>query len=274
MYSVVLLIAVTSGSESIDCRGRKCRPSRSSCYSAAPVTYGCGGYSAPAAYSPPGGYYAPPVNGCGGVVIVPNGSSPTPGSSSTPPTEEEKQIFEDTMKEVEGFGEGSEPFVAEIKKAYEGSPEDRKTWLDKYTPDLSKDELKPWDDYLAGLKDPKVKEEEVKAWKDASNPGKRYYLRYQELVESSAPATLVVSLPANTQLAIDKQPTSASASQRRVFVTGTLEADKDYHYTLDATYTLNGAPVVVNKTVTLRAGKTIEVSLEPVVSVAAIVPSR
>jgi uncharacterized protein (TIGR03000 family) len=261
MYSVVLLIAVTSGSESIDCRGRKHRSSCHSCYSAS-VSYGCAGVSYASA-----GCYAPPP--CGGVV-VPNG-----GCSGV--TDEQKKVFTDTIEELKSWGEEEAvlALVKEVEDLSGGSDcEAQKKWLDKYTPDITEDEQKIWDTYLKGIEDPKMRDSEKKAWEESSNPGKRYYLRYLNLVEASAPATLVVSLSPGTKLAIDKKPTTASSSKRRVFVTGTLEADKDYHYTLDATYTLNGAPVVVTKTVTLRAGKTTEVTLEPAVSVAASVPSR
>ena len=48
-----------------------------------------------------------------------------------------------------------------------------------------------------------------------------------------APATLIVSLPADAKLTIDDSPT-ASTSAERTFVSPTLKPGQDYNYTLKA----------------------------------------
>jgi uncharacterized protein (TIGR03000 family) len=80
-------------------------------------------------------------------------------------------------------------------------------------------------------------------------------------LQSAAPATLIVSLPANAKLLIDDAAT-ASTSARRVFVSPTLPVGQDFTYSLKAEFTKNGKPVVVSKEVTVRAGAEINVTIE------------
>jgi len=76
-----------------------------------------------------------------------------------------------------------------------------------------------------------------------------------------APATLVVSVPADAKLLIDDAVT-ASTSTRRVFISPALPVGREFTYTLKATYTKDGKPVVVSKDVTVRAGAEIAVTME------------
>ena len=76
-----------------------------------------------------------------------------------------------------------------------------------------------------------------------------------------APATIIVSLPADAKLTIDNAATQATASPR-VFTSPVLPAGRDYHYTLKATMVRNGQPVVVSRQVTVRAGQETRVNLE------------
>lgn len=81
----------------------------------------------------------------------------------------------------------------------------------------------------------------------------------------NAPATIIVSLPAEAKLFVDDFATT-STTANRVFVSTALEGGKDYFYTLTATVN----DVTVSKKVTVRAGEETRVTLElPVASVAA-----
>jgi len=83
------------------------------------------------------------------------------------------------------------------------------------------------------------------------------------VVEGSAPATIVVNLPAQAKLTIDGNATTSS-SDRRVFVSPALEAGQEYYYTLKAE--LNGQ--VKEERVTVRAGQEVTVKIEVTPSVA------
>jgi uncharacterized protein (TIGR03000 family) len=84
----------------------------------------------------------------------------------------------------------------------------------------------------------------------------------------SAPATIVVSLPAEAKLIVDGKPTKA-ASARRYFISPALEQGQDYFYTLKAEFTRDGQTVSTSKRVTVRAGVESLVTFEtPAASVA------
>jgi uncharacterized protein (TIGR03000 family) len=76
---------------------------------------------------------------------------------------------------------------------------------------------------------------------------------------SNAPATLVVSLPADARLTVDGNATRAT-SARRTFVTPALEVGGEYTYTLRAEVAQDGQVAVQTQNVTVRAGETTEVS--------------
>jgi uncharacterized protein (TIGR03000 family) len=76
-----------------------------------------------------------------------------------------------------------------------------------------------------------------------------------------APATIVVSLPAEARLMIDETAT-ASSSERRVFVSPELNPGQEYHYTLKAEWVRDGKPVVVSKQITVSAGNETAVTIE------------
>jgi uncharacterized protein (TIGR03000 family) len=76
-----------------------------------------------------------------------------------------------------------------------------------------------------------------------------------------APATIVVSLPAEARLLIDDTATT-SRSDRRVFVSPELNPGREYHYTLKAEWVRDGKPVVVSKEVAVSAGNETQVSFE------------
>ncbi len=82
-------------------------------------------------------------------------------------------------------------------------------------------------------------------------------------------ALLIVSLPADANLSIDDQATSAG-SETRTFVTPSgLETGKDYYYTLKAEMTRDGQPVAITRVVTVKAGEETRVSIELPVAITA-----
>jgi uncharacterized protein (TIGR03000 family) len=76
-----------------------------------------------------------------------------------------------------------------------------------------------------------------------------------------APATIVVSLPADAKLIVDDTVTQ-STSATRVFTSPALEAGKEYHYTLTAELVVDGKAVTVAKQVAVHAGDETSVSLQ------------
>ena len=84
----------------------------------------------------------------------------------------------------------------------------------------------------------------------------------------SAPATIVVRLPADAKLTVDGVATQ-STSATRVFATPVLDRGNEYFYTLTAEIARDGQTVTTTKKVTVRAGEETRVSLEfPVATVA------
>jgi len=72
--------------------------------------------------------------------------------------------------------------------------------------------------------------------------------------ETAAPATIVVSLPANARLTIDGNAT-ASTSATRTFVSPTLQFGRTYTYTLRAEVVTDGQTVAQEQTINVRAGE-------------------
>jgi uncharacterized protein (TIGR03000 family) len=85
------------------------------------------------------------------------------------------------------------------------------------------------------------------------------------VAEGSAPATIIVNVPATAKLTIDGNATT-STNERRVFVSPALEAGQEYYYTLKAE--VNGQ--VKEERVTVKAGQEVAVKIDfPNASVAA-----
>jgi uncharacterized protein (TIGR03000 family) len=72
--------------------------------------------------------------------------------------------------------------------------------------------------------------------------------------EIAAPATLVVSLPADARLIVDGHATT-STSGLRTFQSPTLQPNRDYTYTLTAEVMQNGNVARINQQVAVRAGQ-------------------
>ena len=86
----------------------------------------------------------------------------------------------------------------------------------------------------------------------------------------AAPATLVVTVPADTRLTIDGEAT-LSTSTERVFVTPELNPGREYHYTLKAEVVKDGKSAMIEKVITVKAG---EVTTEKLALPAASVAQR
>lgn len=87
------------------------------------------------------------------------------------------------------------------------------------------------------------------------------------VVMNEAPATIVVSLPADAKLTIDDAAT-VSTSERRIFVSPNLPTGQEFHYTLKAEVQVDGKAQQVTKVVTVRAGEQTEIQLAAPVGVA------
>jgi len=79
-------------------------------------------------------------------------------------------------------------------------------------------------------------------------------------LDNMAPATLIVTVPADARLSIDGEATT-STSTERVFVSPALTFGRDYHYTLQAEFQKDGKTVKVRKDVAITAGNETRVNL-------------
>jgi uncharacterized protein (TIGR03000 family) len=86
-----------------------------------------------------------------------------------------------------------------------------------------------------------------------------------------APATILVSLPAEAKLLVDGAATMSTSSERRL-VSPTLQTGRDYHYTLTAEVVRNGQTVREERPVTVRAGE--ETRVQFTFTEAAVTASR
>jgi uncharacterized protein (TIGR03000 family) len=84
--------------------------------------------------------------------------------------------------------------------------------------------------------------------------------RPRQETSTAAPATIVVSLPADAKLTVDDSPTRSTTS-RRVFISPPLEPGKKFHYTLKAEVMRNGKPVTETLQIDVRAGQLTQVDM-------------
>jgi uncharacterized protein (TIGR03000 family) len=80
-------------------------------------------------------------------------------------------------------------------------------------------------------------------------------------LNSEAPATIVVQLPADARLTIDGEATQ-SRSDTRTFVSPPLTPGKTYRYVLKAQVDRNGQTAETSRNVEVQAGKQTTVELE------------
>jgi len=83
-----------------------------------------------------------------------------------------------------------------------------------------------------------------------------------------APATLIVSLPADAKLSIDDTATTSS-SEERTFVSPALKPGMDYNYTLKAEVVRDGKTLKIEEKVVVHAGEETRVTLTLPTTVAA-----
>ena len=76
----------------------------------------------------------------------------------------------------------------------------------------------------------------------------------------TAPATIVVSLPADAKLMVDGVATTATSASR-TFATPVLSAGQTYHYTFIAEVVRDGQKLTATQPVTVRAGQTSQVEI-------------
>jgi len=89
----------------------------------------------------------------------------------------------------------------------------------------------------------------------------------EETSSAPAPATIVVSLPADARLTFDGAATEAR-SALRTFLSPPLERGQAYYYTVRAETVRNGQTLSTTKQVVVRAGQESRVALEIPMSVA------
>jgi uncharacterized protein (TIGR03000 family) len=96
--------------------------------------------------------------------------------------------------------------------------------------------------------------------KEEKKPEKAPAPKEEKEANLPAPATLIVSLPAEAKLSVDGFVTR-STSAVRTFSSPALERGQDYVYTLTAEVVRDGKTLRASKDVTVRAGESLNVSL-------------
>jgi uncharacterized protein (TIGR03000 family) len=247
MYSVVLMMAL-SGSTDLPAWGKGggcyggCGGGRGSCtgwggfrgkhrhggsgYYGCSGSYGCSGY----------------VNACGCCGAV---AAPAPSVPATPPA-----------PPPEG---GTLPPAPP-----EGAKEELKTPPAATGGDLSPEEQKQLDELKGLVDDPNAKAK-IDADFRAKTPAERkaYYEqnKKKEGALLSAPAHIVVTLPAAAALTFDGTATN-STSAERTFATPQLASGKVYVYTVAAVVERDGQKLTESRTIRVRAGETTRVQLD------------
>jgi uncharacterized protein (TIGR03000 family) len=272
MYSVVLLMAATTGMESTSCFAflRNHRHHRrdyrwdnngnGGCCCVPPPCCGCNGE-------------APPTDGGG-----------TAAATKLTAAEEKmlkelKAKFADTLdakglKDYDAWfrskssKERADEYKEQINK---DAPEDIKT-----PPALTKEEEKQLGELLGVLKYAPPKDEQYKKWYIETATPEDRAKEYKRLIKAApekdkgaggkssqldAPARLLVRLPADAVLTIDGK-TTRSTSDSRVFQSPSLSYRGVHFYELQATVERGGMQVQVNRLVRVWAGETTEVNIE------------
>jgi uncharacterized protein (TIGR03000 family) len=79
--------------------------------------------------------------------------------------------------------------------------------------------------------------------------------------EATAPASILVRLPADAKLTIDDNPTQSTSAERR-FVSPPLQPGREFRYVLKASIVRQGETLTATQNVMVRAGKESEVTME------------
>jgi uncharacterized protein (TIGR03000 family) len=252
MYSVVLMVAMTTGGDLPDChRCGGCFGGGHGCFGGGHGCFGGGhgcfgglfrGHGCHGCHGCYGGCYGGGCNGggcfgcngggCAGYVVTCGGNGCAGCNGHAAPTQNNNN---NNNNNNNGNGSGNDE------------------------PALTAAELKEYQEILNGLSG-KEKKELQDWWKEATNKEKREYLKGGEEAKGPTPAKLIVKVPANTRLTIEGAPTTSTARER-TFVSPKLVPGQAYYYTIEATYVKGGRSVVVKRQVEVRAGKTTQVTL-------------
>ena len=87
---------------------------------------------------------------------------------------------------------------------------------------------------------------------------------------TSAPATVIVSLPADAKLYFDGTATTSTTANRQ-FTTPALNAGSEASYTLTAEIVRDGKTLKASQVINVRAGQTTEVNLSDAQFVTSVV---
>lgn len=295
MYSVVLLMAITSGGESAEfcrgCRGcfrgcycgcgcriaRGCRVACScyGCYSGCYVSYcysGC--YHASVCYGCSGSHSVPVVHGCavysapvsyGCVVSAPVVSGCVATVSCVGGHLISSRVI-DSGTSYAGISANSNTVASGTTASTESrdiaTAEDDRLTLG--TP-LSSEEQAQLKEMLDAEKDAAERKKIEEEFKQDSRVGRKAtYEVFKKMKtnreEVKSTATIVVTLPAQAKLTIDGNATTSRSSLRQ-FETPALQKGYTYYYTFEAEFIQNGAPVKVSKRVTFQAGSVVRCDL-------------
>ena len=269
MYSVVVLMALTTGVDTPDfgrkggCHGGRGGRHHSCCGCGGGYGGGCGGGGCGGGYG--GGCGGGYGGGCGGGVIIGEGCvggyGGCQGGTIMPPVNEMGGMGASGMG-AGGMG-GNEAtglpakrtaddkakfdeLMAWYKGDYKG--EDKQAKIDE-TPgfynNLDKVSNKEWRDFYTDEIKKKPKKEESRV---------------------PAPATIIVSLPADARLTVDGYQTTSTSSER-IFLSPNLTPGYQYHYTLKAEFVRDNQPVTISKVVSVRAGSQSRIQINDTVAV-------
>jgi len=243
MYSVVLMVAMTSSVDLPDCHKSR-GGCIGGCFGGCFGGHGGGCFGGHGHHRSHGCGYAPVYNGCGCAPVYAGCDGGNGGCAGIPA----------------GCNGGSAGTPAETPKTGNGNGEDAP---------LTAEEEKAYQDILKELKG-KEKTELQDWWKDATNKEKRDYLKGEDEVKGPAPAKLIVKVPGSARLSIGGVAT-VSTSTERSFVSPVLVPGQSYYYTVQATFEQAGKSVVVTREVEVRAGKTTQVHLGAARTIQAVV---
>jgi uncharacterized protein (TIGR03000 family) len=249
VYSVALMIALTTGADAPDChRGHRGHGCSGGCYGGYGGCYGGGGYGGCYGGGGYGGCYGGYASGgcCGyGGGYASGGCYGGYGGgyvSGVPYTSANfAQSYPQAQGETPEEYEYCKKKVAELPP--EAGPGFRSGWLR-----MTNAERKKMMD-----KEPK-KDGMDKEKKDGSGSGSS---------SLQLPAQIVVTLPADARLTIDDGATQ-SVGTTRVFRSPPLPQDHPYSYTLKAEFVRDGKTVSVTKTAAVSAGKETLVSFDDI----------
>jgi uncharacterized protein (TIGR03000 family) len=85
-------------------------------------------------------------------------------------------------------------------------------------------------------------------------------------VSMAAPATIIVTLPADAKLLVDGNATTSTSTVRR-FTTPELAPGREFHYQLKAEAQRDGLTLMSTKEITVRAGEETRVEMQLPISV-------